>query len=40
MKKGEKARFHSDDKEHCVKYAAVSRMLRDIKQGKKVGFVH
>ena len=36
MRKGEKARFHSDSTEHCVQYASVSKMLRDIKLGRKV----
>merc|ERR1712113_373867 len=35
MRKGEKARFHSDSTEHCVQYANVSKMLRDIKLGRK-----
>ena len=36
MKKNERARFHSSDKEDCLQYVSVSKMLRDIRDGKKV----
>jgi len=35
MKKNERARFHSSDKEDCLQYVSVSKMLRDIRDGKK-----
>ena len=39
MKKNERARFHSSEKEDCLQYVSVSKMLRDIRDGKKVNNV-
>ena len=39
MKKNERARFLSSEKEDCLQYVSVSKMLRDIRDGKKVNNV-